>query len=397
MAEEYLEAKIRIGRIVTTRIGLMYLIFSVLMLLLLFLPWVHLYLNIIPTRATDAYYGEYGVTINGLGFGSFVNKLYYIVSQGNTEAVKDVYMSVFSTSVFGLGILVVIGAILGILVFLNQSNLLPPGLARLFEGSVKKEKIMSLIGPILTFIATLLVGVLYNYLSIPVLNASNIGELKIIILKYSYTLETLYIGRVIVDPHFTIGIGATLGFIVSMIWMIYSIDQFFFKRGLNLRITWRIRLSMFLLIALTTLYPWAGAVTTSKWYYWLGVSTPNGLFLFVLSIMGIFLIVFASQRLPAGILMREEEFISLALSPEELARRAKLLPIYMKMVKRFAIIVLILWFIILGLFFAVIKGVFAVEYTKLIKQATGLLWTELPAWLMFIGPLVGMGSHAMIE
>jgi len=397
MAEEYLEAKIRIGKLVTTRIGLVYLIFSVIMIVSLFLPWVHLYLYIIPTRVTDAYYGEYGVSMNGLGFGSFVDRLYYIIDQGNTRAIENTHVNIFSSAIFGLGVLTLIGSILGILVFMNQSNLLPPSLAKLFTGSPKKEKLMSLLGPALTLLSTLLVGILYNYLNIPILHASNIGELKVVILKYSKSLETLYVGRLIVDAHFSIGIGASLGFIISLLWLIYSIDQFFFKRVLNLRITWRIRLSMFTLIAIATLYPWAGAVTTTRWNYWLGISTPNGLFLFVLAIMGIFIILFASQKLPSGILMREEEFISLALSPEELARRAKLLPIYMKITKRFALIVLILWFVMLWLFISVIRGVFAVEYTKLVKEAVGILWTELPTWLILVGSIIGIGSHAMIE
>lgn len=397
MASEYVEAKIRIGKLVTTRIGLLYLIFSVLLLILLPLPWVHIYLKIIPTRVTDAYYGEYGVSINGLGFGNFVDKLYYIIDQGNTSAVKDNYFSFFSPSVFGLGILALIGIIFGILSFLDQSNLLPASLARFFSGNSKREKLLALIGPTLAMASTLIIGILYNYLSAPVMHASNIGELKVFIYKYSKSLSSLYVGRIVVNPDFNIGIGASLGFVISLIWFIYAVDQYFFKRSLNLRVTWRIRLSTFLLIAIVTIYPWAGAVTTSSWMYWLGLSTPNGLFLLVISIMGMFIIIFASQRLPAGVLMKEEEFISLALTHEELARRAKLLPIYMKMVRRFGFIVLILWFIILALFISVIRGVFAVEYTYLIKQGIGMLWTELPSWLILISPIIGLMSHAMID
>lgn len=397
MAEEYIEAKIRIGKLVTTRIGLVYLIFSLIIIILLFFPWVHLYLYITPTRVTDAYYGEYGVTVNGLGLGSFVDRLYYIIDRGNVRSVEDTHTNVFSPVIFGLGVLALVGAIVGILVFLHQSDLLPPNLARLFTGSKKKERVMNLLGSILALSSTLLVGILYNYLNIPILQTSNIGELKVAILKYSRSLESLYVGRLIVDPHFSIGIGASLAFVVSLLWFIYSIDQYFFKRILNLRTTWRIKISIFTLIAIASLYPWAGSVTITSWNYWLGVSTPNGLFLFVIAIMGIFIIFFTSQRVPAGVLMREEEFISLALSPEELARRAKLLPIYMKVIKRFSLIILILWFIILWLFISVVRGVFAVEYTRLVREAIGMLWTELPSWLILIGSIIGIGSHAIIE
>lgn len=397
MVQEYLEAKIRLGKLVTTRIGLAYLFFSILMLILLPLPWVHLYLNIIPTRVTDAYYGEYGVSINGLGFGYFIDKLYYIIEQGNTRAIEDTYTNFFSASLFGFGLIILIGALFGILIFLKESDLLPAGLARIFTGNSKKDVIFGLIGPILAMSSTLLVGILYDYLSAPIIHASNIGELKVIIYKYSKSLTSLYVGRLTIEPHFTIGIGASLGFVIALIWFVYAVDQYIFKRRLNLRITWRIRLAAFLIIAITCLYPWAGAVTVDGWFYWLGISTPNGLFLFVISIMGMFIIIFASQKLPAGVLMREEEFISLALSPEELARRAKLLPIYMKMTKRFSALVLILWIIILGLFVATVRGVFASEYTKLVKEAIGMLWTELPIWLLLISPLAGIASHAMIE
>ncbi len=398
MASKAAVPKIRIGKVVTTPIGLAYLIFSVLLLLMLPLPWVNVIARVEPTRSTDAYMGAYGIDANGFGFGVFQDILIYVrdLSAKDFEVIKENTVSFFSPAILSLGILVLIGAILGIMMFLKESKLLPEGIIRVIEANEQRESIFAMLGPLIAFIGSVLFGVSYDNLPLPLSGFPNVASVKLSVFDYEKLIKSLYPGRARLITSYNIGVGAVLAFILSLIWLIMAVHKYIFTEKLNLRRSWKLRADILLAIILTVLYPWAHVVSVDGTRRWLGIETIWGAYILLFGVLGLAIIILVASRFPAGVLMREEEFISLALPPEELARRAKLLPIYASTIRKITAIIAIIWIVIFALFIVAVRE-FSGIYTELVKFEAGHLWTELPTWLLIICPLLGLGTHTMIE
>jgi len=97
----------------------------------------------------------------------------------------------------------------------------------------------------------------------------------------------------------------------------------------------------------------------------------------------VFLIVFAAMRASFAVLMKEEEFISFDLPPEELSRRISMLPYLTHGLKLLRRLLTILFIIPPILFYLSTRAMLKLHFLY-IKDGIGYLFTEYTAWIPLI-------------
>lgn len=395
MAVRSVAKKIRIGKLVTTPMGLVYLVIGILLISTLVLPWVNIGVYIKPNRTRDTYRGEYTLTMNGLGMGEFRHVLLYFfdIKKNNFTEIENTRISIVSGIALTFGALVLIGALMAIIMFLKESMLLPKRILNLLE---KRERTLSIASACLPLIGSLLFGILHDSLDLPLEGISTISMFKKTTLLYQFTAEEQYRAVSIVSGTYNIGIGAVLSFMIAVIYFTIVMHKYIFSGLFNLRRAWKLRADAFLVLLIVAAYPWAHEISINETKTWIGLATYWGMLATIAALAGLLIILASSKIMRAGVLMREEEFIALTLPPEELARRAKLLPIYVSNVRKVNFLVIVLWILILAFFIIEVRHLTAI-YTKLAKEGLGYIFTELPTWMVLVTPLLGLSTHTLIE
>lgn len=387
MAERGLIKKIRIGKLTTTPYGIAALILAILMIVGTFLPWVYVGFILEPTRTYEAYMGRFIIELNGYGMGYFANEIYYIDSQGQPILYEGTGVSsMLNTGILIFGLITIISAIYFILYFLKESGIRVPVLENIFWADEKREFIVSMIFGGLAYLVVFLFSWFYDSLPLATGIYDNVEDFLVSAFLRSSSLSAEVAGTARVVMYIIGGPGYILATFSSVFILILMLHRYIFAGKLILRKSWKLRLWLIMITLLTGIFPWARIVNAME-FSTIGLTNDMWALMFVVFMaFSVFLIVFAAMRASFAVLMKEEEFISFDLPPEELSRRISMLPYLTHGLKLLRRLLTILFIIPPILFYLSTRAMLKLHFLY-IKDGIGYLFTEYTAWIPLIASI----------
>ncbi|MHA1617289.1 MAG: hypothetical protein ACTSX9_08305 [Candidatus Njordarchaeales archaeon] len=412
------EPKIKIRRREITLVGFLNVVIGLILLGTLLLPWINVSLTATaPSYRSGVIYGDLRLTGNGFGGLRIIGRMDYQYGVGEqmmTSILFNIAYYYLSPLPLAIGIVSFIGALLTIL-----SGLADGGVLKIRIFSEKKD-LMGIIGSSLAVLGGVIYGLLVNMFSlgqasalaitIPerginlILEYSTVGEFKVAIFKAYTALAVLKQAGVSLKYSYYVAPGLLLWALLSAILLTLNVHYPLLTRKYRLRTAWKLRIDSAIMTFVMMLYPIAGFVklsgttgTVGVFFLFLKVTTTFGesisraitidiyaLVALIMLVLVVFLTIFAATKTAPGILMRAEEFIRFDLPPDELARRSKLLPVYISYVSRIKLLVGFLWLIALVTLFGFLLKTLLPLHLSLAKFETGFLWVE-PFTVIAIG------------
>ena len=367
-------------KLVKSYLKLIYFVFSIFMIISVFLPWVSIGASF-SSEVYDEYgYVRYDASLVGAHYSQFANI---------TGTVTEKYFSTTAPGgVVAFTALILLTSIILLVYGITGFNLEAlKGIENIFKG---KDRILVFSIATIQLVLSMIFFLTYNDLTITVEGESyTISEFKHFILSYMNSLP--FAGLLDEKFFFDYGVGAYIALIFSLFLFLLALGDILYTMRKWSK-TWIFKGSLTIVVIVATLLPWVEIFDPEKLTFTIeiGFITASGLIAVSLLAFILFLIDSYNQGMLTINRLYEEIYKTELTEEEMIQRRNRIEYIYrLNRIKRYAIIILAL--IVLVLIAASIKSYMAlyIELDKIGGEVRSLVGLWL-VWLSHLAFLISL-------